>query len=309
MSGRRPLLRSVSGLLAEIGETPLVRLSAVLPAGFPSNVQVWAKLEAFNPSGSVKARAAMNIVHTAEQDGRLFPGMTLLDASSGNTAIAYAMIAASRGYRLMLCVPENANMERKQILAAYGAELIYTSPLEGSDGAILKARQLSKENPEWFYCDQYANEANWKAHFSGTGPEIWSQTNNAVTHFVSSLGTTGTFVGCTRFLEPKGVACYSVEPDAPFHGLEGMKYLETSIVPEIYDSAIGAGKLEAPTEESYELVRKLARAEGILAGPSSAAALWGAISIGKNLEKGLVVTVFPDGGERYLSEPHIWREE
>ena len=294
-----------------VGNTPLVEIRNVLPDNISPSVRIFAKLEQNNPSGSVKARAAVNIIREAEQAGTLKPGMTLLDASSGNTGIAYAMLAAALGYKLVLCLPKNANQERKDLLRAYGAEIIYTSPLEGSDGAIIKARALAKENPDWFYCDQYGNDANWRAHYLSTAREIWAQSEGHITHFVASLGTSGTFMGCTRFFHEKNpdIICAAVQPDSPFHGLEGMKHMESAMQPAIYDPDIADIHLEAPSEESFALMRALARQEGILAGPSCAAALWGAITVAKDLQQGHIVTVFPDSGERYLSEPHLWISE
>jgi len=302
-----------TGLLKRIGCTPLVQLKH-LPAayGVSDKVAVMAKLEWFNPGGSVKDRAALSIVMDAERRGLLKPGMELLDSSSGNTGIAYAMVAASRGYTLTLCLPANANAERKRTLKAYGVNLVLTSPLEGSDGAILKARALNAENPgRYYYADQYGNDANWRAHFESTGPEIWRQTDGRVTHWVTGLGTSGTFVGTSRYLKFRnpGIRCYTVEPDSPFHGLEGLKHMETAITPPIYDPKLADEHLGAPTEESLRLVRALAREEGLLAGVSSGAATWGALQIARRLDEGVVVTLFPDGGDRYLSEEHVWREE
>jgi len=296
-------------VLSRIGNTPLVRIRR-LAQGLPDGVEVWAKLEWFNPGGSVKDRAAWGIVQAAEASGELQPGMTLLDASSGNTGIAYAMVAALRGYRVKLCLPANANAERKRVLAAYGVELVLTDPLEGSDGAIVEARALAAADDSLFYCDQYSSDANWQAHFRGTGPEIWRDTGGRVTHFVATLGTSGTFTGTSRFLmeQDANIRCISIEPDSPFHGLEGLKHMESALVPAIYDPSLAARKLGAPTEESLALVRRLAREEGLLAGVSSGAALWGALEIARSLDQGVVVTVFPDSGERYLSEHHVWQE-
>ena len=293
-------------LFSMVGNTPLVPIRNL--AGVPDKVQVYAKLEEYNPSGSVKARAAANIILRAEAEGLLAPGGILLDASSGNTGIAYAMFAAARGYTLKICLPKNANQERKALLKAYGADIIYTSPLEGSDGAIVRARELAKEHPDWFYCDQYSNDANWEAHYHGTGPEIWNQTEGSITHFVASLGTSGTFMGCTRFFhEHHGhVRCIAVQPDSPFHGLEGMKHMETAMVPSIYRPQEADQHIEAPTEESFALMRQVAREHGFLIGPSCAGALWGAKEVAKELEEGVIVVIFPDSGERYTSEPHLW---
>ncbi len=307
-SGARPE-PPLDGLLARVGETPLVRIRRVLPPSISPGVEVWAKLEWFNPGGSVKDRAALSMVLQAEREGRLRPGATILDSSSGNTGIAYAMIAAARGYRLTLCLPRNANAERKAILRAYGAQLVETDPLLGSDGAILEARRLHAEHPgRYVYLDQYNNPANWQAHLRTTGPEIWRQTGGRITHWVSALGTSGTFVGTSRYLRSRSpeVRCVSVQPEGPFHGLEGLKFMETSIVPGIYAPELAHEQLFAPTEESLELCRRLAREEGLLAGISSGAQLWGAIEVARRLERGVVVTLFPDSGERYLSERHVF---
>ncbi len=301
-----------SSLLAHIGNTPTVRLKHLpYTDGLPREVEIWAKLEWFNPGGSVKDRAALQIILDAEEEG-LLPGRRILDSSSGNTGIAYAMIAAARGHAVTLCLPANANAERKRILKAFGVEIVLTDPLEGSDGAILAAQRLVAAEPDhYFYANQYANAANWRAHFQSTGPEIWRDTGHRVTHFVATLGTSGTFVGTSRFLKAQDpeIRCYSVEPDSPFHGLEGLKHMETSIVPPIYDPTLADGQLGAPTEESFALVRRLALEEGLLAGISAGAALWGALEIARGLDRGVVVTLFPDGGSRYLSETHVWEDE
>ncbi len=292
-----------------IGNTPLVRLERVTRGVCPPGVEVWAKLEWFNPGGSVKDRAARAIILAAEAAGQLTAGRRILDSSSGNTGIAYGMIAAARGHQLTLCLPRNANRERKRILAAYGVEVEETDPLEGSDGAIRMARHLAATQPErYVYVDQYSNDANWKAHQATTAQEIWRSTRGMVTHFVATLGTSGTFVGTTRGLHTHnpGVEGWSVQPDGPFHGLEGLKHMESAIVPSIYDPTLATGDLAAPTEASIDLVRRLAREEGLLAGISSGAALWGALDVASRLERGVIVTIFPDGGERYLSEEHVW---
>ena len=304
MNARSPW-HAEAGLLGRVGNTPLVRLrSFELPRG----VELWAKCEWFNPGGSVKDRAAASIVLGAERRGELKPGMRLLDASSGNTGIAYAWIGAQKGYPLTLCLPRNANAERQRTLRAYGVDLVLTSPLEGSDGAILKARELA-EDPRFFYCDQYSNDDNWRAHESSTGPEILRDTHGRVSHFVTSLGTTGTFMGTSRALKPHGVRCIAVQPDSPFHGLEGLKHLETAIVPGIWDpEGLLDETLWAPTETAFEVVRHLARQEGLLCGISSGAAVWAAVQVARGLKEGVVVTLLPDGGDRYLSEPHVWGE-
>jgi len=301
--------RPATGILAQVGDTPLVRLERVVEGLVPDGVEIHAKLEWFNPGGSVKDRAALSMVLAAEREGRLRPGMTILDASSGNTGIAYAMVAAARGYRLALCLPANANAERKRTLRAYGAEIIETSPLEGSDGAILEARRRVAAAPDrYVYLDQYSNDANWQAHFRSTGPEIWAQTGGRVTHWVATLGTTGSFTGTARFLKAQNPAiqAISLQPDGPFHGLEGVKHLESAMVPAIHDPALADANLGVPTDEALALVRRLAREEGLLAGISSGAALWGAIAVARTLRRGVVVTLFPDGGSRYLSDAHLW---
>jgi len=296
-------------LVERIGNTPLVRLCSVLAGAVPEPVEIWAKLEWFNPGGSVKDRAAWAIIRDAERSGRLKPGMRLLDSSSGNTGIAYGMIAASRGHRVTLCLPANANRERKKILRAYGVEVIETDPLEGSDGAIRRARALVADHPDqYLYLDQYSNDANWRAHYETTAPEIWRDTGGRVTHWVSALGTSGTFMGTSRRLKEydPSISCVSVQPDSPFHGLEGLKHMESAIVPRIYDAALADRDLGAPTEASITLMRRLAREEGLLVGVSAGAALWGAIEVARELDRGVVVTLFPDSGERYLSEEHLW---
>lgn len=295
--------------LDRIGNTPLVRLERVTRGLLPPGVELWAKLEWFNPGGSVKDRAASAIIRDAEASGRLKPGVRLLDSSSGNTGIAYGMISAARGYQLTLCLPRNANLERKKILRAYGVEIVETDPLQGSDGAIRKARELAAAEPDRFlYLDQYSNDANWQAHRDTTAPEIWRDTQGRITHWVAALGTTGTFVGTSRGLKhaKPSIRCVSVQPDAPFHGLEGLKHLESSIVPKIYDPSTADEAIHAPTEASIDWMRRLAREEGLLVGVSSGAAMWGAMDVARHLKGGVVVTLFPDSGVRYLSEAHLW---
>ncbi len=318
MSAPPPRPNLVGESTSRVGNTPLQRLCRIpVSAGISDDVAIYAKLEWTNPGGSVKDRAALAIVRDAWEKGLLKTGMTLLDASSGNTGIAYAWIAASKGFKLKLCLPKNANAERKRILRSYGVDLELTSPLEGSDGAIRRARELASQHPDrYFYADQYSNPANWQAHYNGTGPEIWRDTQGQVTHFVSGLGTSGTCMGTGRFLKEQNASIQvaSVEPDSPFHGLEGLKHMETAMVPAIYKpEGLVDRAMEAPTEESYSLVRRLAREEGLLAGVSSGAALWAALQLGKELseggESGNIVVIFPDGGSRYLSEDHIWEGE
>ncbi len=304
-----PPWAGLDGLLARVGNTPLVRLRSVTKGAVADSVELWVKLEHYNPGGSVKDRAALSMVLEAEASGRLRPGMEILDSSSGNTGIAYGLIAAVRGYTLTLCLPSNANAERKATLRAYGVNIVETDPLEGSDGAIRKARELFAAEPErYVYLDQYGNDANWQAHFRSTGPEIWRDTGGRVTHFAATLGTSGTFMGTARYLKSRDprIQCVSLQPDSPFHGLEGTKHMESAIVPPIYDPSLADLDLGVPTEESIELVRRLAREEGILCGISSGAAVWGALEIGRQLDQGVVVAVLPDSGERYLSEAHVF---
>jgi len=251
------------------------------------------------------------MIADGEASGRLTPGLTIIDATSGNTGIAYAMVGAARGYKVKLCLPENASPERKLILRAFGAELVLTSPLEGTDGAIREVRRMVAEAPEqYFYPDQYSNDGNWRAHFDTTGPEIIEQTNGRVTHFVAGLGTSGTFVGTSRRLKqfnPK-IRTISFQPDSPFHGLEGLKHMASALVPSIYDPSIADEDLRVGTEEAHRLVRRLAREEGLMVGISSGAALSAALTIGRQLDSGVIVTVFPDGAEKYLTEK-FWTAE
>lgn len=288
-----------------IGNTPLLRLDRVRDAyGLSPDVHLLAKAEWTNPGGSVKDRAALHIMNTAEQDGLLRPGMTLLDSTSGNTGIAYAMLGAARGYPVKLAVPENASPERLAILRAYGAELILTDPLEGSDGAIIEARRLATEDRTLFYADQYNNPANWQAHYLTTANEIWQQTMGEITHFIAGLGTSGTFTGVTRRLrelEPD-ILCISAQPDSPFNGLEGWKHMETAIKPGIYDAGLADHNLSVSTEATYEMARFLARTEGLLVGISSAAAVVATLQVARELDEGVVVTILPDNGYKYLSE-------
>lgn len=298
-------------LIGQIGNTPLLRLDNTAGAhGIPSTVALYAKAEWFNPGGSVKDRAAWNILRTAEEQGLLRPGMTILDSTSGNTGIAYAMIGAARGYRVRLTVPANASPERVQILRAYGAELILTDPLEGSDGALVEARRIAAEDDSVFYANQYNNPANWQAHYLTTAPEIWEQTHGRVTHFVAGLGTSGTFTGTTRGLRElnPAIRCYSAQPDSPFNGLEGWKHMESAIVPGIYDVDLADANLTVRTEDGYAMARFLARREGLFVGISSAAAVAAAVAVARELMAGVVVTILPDSGFKYLSE-RFWTTE
>jgi cysteine synthase B len=294
-----------------IGNTPLLRLECVtrdLPG-----VEVLGKAEWFNPGGSVKDRAASNIVAQGRASGQFGPGKTLLDSSSGNTGIAYAMIGAAQGFPVTLCVPENVSVERKRILHAYGAHIIYTDPSDGSDGAIRAARELFAEHPgKYFYADQYSNHANWQAHYHGTANEIWQQTEGRVTHFVSMLGTSGTFVGTTRRLKElnPAIRCISLQPDSPFHGIEGAKHMASAIVPRIYDASLADEDIGIPTESAYVMAKRLAREEGLLVGISAAAAVAGCLQVARQLKRGeraVFVTILCDSGDKYLSE-RFWEE-
>ena len=298
-----PLVQSPpSGLLAEIGNTPLVEIRRIAGS---DRTRIFAKLEWFNPGGSVKDRPAYNMIVEGEKSGKLTPDKTIIDATSGNTGIAYAMIGASQGYRVLLALPTNASQERKKILRAYGAELLLTDPLEGSDGAIRHIRSLYQEDPDkYFYPDQYSNDANWQAHYNGTALEIHKQVGGELTHFVSGLGTSGTFVGTTRRLKEldPSIQAISFMPDSPFHGLEGLKHMPTALVPRIYDPELADLNLEIATEEAQKMVLRLAREEGLFAGISSGAALVAALTVARKVEAGRIVTIFPDGGDKYLSE-------
>jgi len=284
-----------------IGETPLIRLRRIerdLPG-----VELYAKAEWKNPGGSVKDRPALRMVREGLAAGRLVAGKTILDATSGNTGIAYAMIGAAMGFEVTLCVPENVTPERKRILRAYGADLVFTNPLEGSDGAIRRAQQMNEATPErFFYADQYNNDFNWRAHYDTTGPELIRQTGERLTHFVAGLGTSGTFVGTGRRLRefnPR-IVLASVQPDSPLHGLEGLKHMESAMVPGIYDPALADEDIRVGTEEAYDMTRRLAQEEGLLVGISSGANLAGALKVAR--PGAVIVVVFCDGGERYLSE-------
>lgn len=292
-------------LEAAIGRTPLVRLRS-LARDLPTAVEVYAKAEHLNPGGSVKDRAALAMILTGERNGRLRPAQTILDATSGNTGIAYAMIGAARSYTVTLCLPKNASPERKRILRIYGAEIVETDPLQGTDGAQLRAKELARAEPEkYFYPDQYNNDANWRAHYEGTASEIWEQTGGRVTHFLTGLGTSGTFVGTTRRLKELNprISAVSMQPDSPLHGLEGMKHMPTALVPGIYDPSLADAQVEVTTEDAQEMTRRLAREEGLFVGISSGANVFAALRLARSLPAGaVVVTVLCDGGGRYLSE-------
>jgi cysteine synthase B len=296
--------------LNRVGNTPLFRIQRI--GREFSNVQLLAKAEWYNPGGSVKDRAAFNIVRHALRSGKL-EGKRLLDSTSGNTGIAYAMIGAAMGFDVTLCMPSNVSVERKHILKAYGASIIYTDPGEGSDGAIRKAQAMAKAEPDrYYYADQYSNEANWRAHYETTANEIWEQTAGRVTHFLAMLGTSGTFIGTSRRLKelnPK-IRCVSLQPDSPFHGIEGAKHMASAIVPAIYDPKIADEDLPISSEASYAMVKRLAREEGMLVGISGGAAIVGAMEIARRLsdsDQAVIVTIFPDNGDKYLSE-RFWDE-
>jgi cysteine synthase B len=300
-------------LLGTIGNTPLVRLERI-SAQYPGT-EILAKAEYFNPGGSVKDRAALNMVLDGERSGKLSRGRVILDATSGNTGIAYAMIGANRGYSVKLCLPANASIERRRILKAYGAEMVFSDPAEGSDGAIRLCRQVYMADPDrYFYPDQYNNPANWKAHYEHTGPEILSQTAGRITHFVTAMGTSGTFMGVTRRLkrELPSVTCISAQPSSGFHGLEGLKHMPTAIVPGIYDDKLADGNLWIETEKAYAMVRRLAREEGLLVGISSGCNVLAATMVARQLAEqgvaGVIVTVLCDSAEKYLSES-LWDEK
>src|ERR1700751_690656 len=300
-------------LIDRIGTAPPRRLDA-LTRDLPG-VTLLGKAEWYNPGGSVKDRAAANIVADAQRRGRLGPGKILLDATSGNTGIAYAMLGAAEGFPVTLCMPENVSRERKQILQGYGANIIYTDPADGSDGAIRMARQLAAEHAEtYFYADQYSNDANWKAHYFMTANEIWHQTQGRVTHFVSMLGTSGTFVGTTRRLKElnPAIKCISLQPDSSFHGIEGAKHMASAIVPKIYDPTLADQNLEISTEDAYAMARRLSRSAGLLVGISAAAAVVGCLKIARELplhreQEAVIVTILCDSGDKYLSE-RFWSE-
>jgi len=299
-------MRVRHSLLEQIGNTPLLRLARV-GSEFP-NIEFYAKAEWFNPGGSVKDRPALSMIETGLTAGRLKPGKTILDATSGNTGIAYAMIGAALGYSVQLCLPDSASQERKRIMTAYGACLVLTPGDEGTDGAIRRVHEILAKSPaRYYYPDQYSNPANWQAHFRTTANEIWEQTSGRVTHFVAGLGTSGTFVGTTRRLRELNprVRCISLQPDSSFHGLEGWKHMPSAIRPAIYDETLADENLEVRTEQAYRLVKRLASEEGLLVSPSSAAALYGCFLVAKQIppsERAVVVTVFPDSATKYLSE-------
>jgi S-sulfo-L-cysteine synthase (O-acetyl-L-serine-dependent) len=294
---------------ANIGGTPLIRLVRV--GALPADVEILAKAEHLNPGGSVKDRPALAMIVDAERRGLLYQGKTILDATSGNTGIAFAMLGSALGYSVTLCLPRNASVERKHILQRYCAKIIETDPSQGSDGAQAEARKLFAASPgKYFYADQYNNDANWRAHYETTGPEIWEQTSGRVSHFVAGLGTSGTFTGTSRRLKEYNphIRAISVEPNSPLHGLEGLKHMPTAVVPGIYDPSLADARIQVETEEAQSMMKLLAREQGLLVGPSSGANVCAALRLARTLPSGsVVVTVLCDGGERYLSESY-WEE-
>lgn len=301
----KPQTRSILEL---IGNTPLLSFRRV--TRHLRNVEIFGKAEWYNPGGSVKDRAALAMVLDGERRGLLTPEKTLIDATSGNTGIAYAMICAERGYKVKLALPRNASSERRQNLQAYGAELVLTDPTEGTDGAQRHVKRLVEANPEkYFYPDQYNNDANWRAHYETTANEIWRQTDGRITHFVAGLGTSGTFMGVTRRLRElnPSVECISMQPDGPLHGLEGLKHMPTALVPGIYDPDVADRQIDVATEDAQHMALRLAREEGVLVGVSSGANMSAAMRVASELNEGVVVTIFCDSAAKYLSES-FWRE-
>ena len=303
---------TATNLLSMIGNTPLIRMDRI-PRDLPG-IEIYGKAEFFNPGGSVKDRAALNMILDGERTGKLTRDKIILDSTSGNTGIAYAMIGAYKGYKVKLCLPKNASMERKHVLAAYGAEMVLTDPGEGSDGAIRAVREIYQTDPgRYFYPDQYNNPANWKAHYNGTALEILAQTDGRITHFVSSMGTSGTFMGCSRRFheELPYVKCISAQPSSGFHGLEGLKHMPSAIVPGIYDPSVADDNVWIETEDAYDMCRRIAREEALLVGISSGANLVAARALAQKLveagERGVIVTILCDGAYKYLSEP-FWND-
>ena len=294
-------------ILEQVGKTPLLRLTRILPRGTPSSVEVYAKAEWFNPGGSVKDRAARQMIQDGEAQGTLKSGKTLIDSTSGNTGIAYAWMGAAKGIPVQLVMPRNVSEERKKIVTAYGAQITYSDPLLGSDGARELVKEIVTKNPnQYFFPDQYSNPSNWKAHYLTTGPEIWQDTKGKITHFVAGLGTSGTMMGNSRFLKEKNpkIVTLAVQPE-PFHGLEGMKHMESAVPIPIYEPKWHDRKITVETEPAYELTRRLAREEGLLVGQSSGAILLGVFELLKEVREGIIVAIFPDGGDKYLST-NLW---
>lgn len=297
--------RGDNTLLGRIGNTPLLRLERITRELGKPNLELFAKAEWFNPGGSVKDRPVLSMILEGERTGQLTREKTIIDATSGNTGIAYAMIGATLNYRVRVALPRNASDERKRIIQAYGAEILLTDPMEGTDGAQRLVRRIVEQHPEeFFFPDQYNNPKNWQAHYLTTAAEIIDQTQGRVTHFVAGLGTTGTFVGTSRRLREfnPAIQAISFQPDSPLHGMEGLKHLPSAMIPGIYDEKLADASLEVSTEEAYRMVRLLARQEGLLVGVSSGAALAASLRITRSIDKGVIVTVFPDDGWKYLSE-------
>ncbi|MGQ9837855.1 MAG: PLP-dependent cysteine synthase family protein [Cyanobacteriota bacterium] len=308
-SSSHPLIPAVESPIELVGKTPLIRLRRIT-ADLPETVRLYAKAEWYNPGGSVKDRPALNMIRTGEKQGKLTPGKIILDATSGNTGIAYAWIGAALGYKVKLALPANASLERKKILTAYGADLVLTDPALGSDGAIEKARALYAADPDlYFYPDQYSNPANWQAHYQSTGVEIWEQTQGQVTHFVTGLGTSGTCMGVGRRLREyrPDIQIVAMQPDSPFHGLEGLKHMATALKPDIYDPSLPDQQVEISTEAAQKMVKRLALEEGLLVGISAGANVVAALQVARQLSAGVVVTIFCDGADKYLSE-RFWTE-
>jgi cysteine synthase B len=290
-----------------IGNTPMVEIRGIRD-GVGPDVRILAKLEGFNPAGSVKDRPAWNMIRRGLESGALRPGKTIIDSTSGNTGIALAMIGAALGYPVKLVMPDNVSGERKRIIEAYGASAIYSSGLEGSDGAILLCREIVAADPDaYFKPDQYFNDANPEAHFLTTGPEIWRQTDGKITHLVATLGTSGTVMGTGRYLksQSRDVQIVAIEPDDAFHGIEGLKHMASSIVPGIYRETELDRKIGIATNDAYDMVRTIALTEGLLVGQSSGAALCGALEVAREIDSGLIVVIFCDFGDRYLST-NLW---
>ncbi len=302
-------LQTVESPLHLVGRTPLIKLGKIAP-DLPDSIRIYGKAEWYNPGGSVKDRPALNMITQGEKSGLLRPGKIILDATSGNTGIAYAWIGAAKGYKVKLALPANASPERKQILGAYGVDLVLTDPALGSDGAILKARELYAEDPDlYFYPDQYSNPANWQAHYHTTGVELWQQTQGQITHFVTGLGTSGTCMGVGRRLREYNpdIKIVAMQPDSPFHGLEGLKHMATALKPEIYDPTVPDIQAEISTEAAQQMVRALARQEGLMVGISAGANVVAAVQIARQIPAGLIVTVLCDGADKYLSE-RFWQD-
>ena len=299
--------RICASIVDDIGHTPLLRMTKLVE-GLKPGVEIWVKLEMFNPGGSVKDRPALQMILDAEVSGELTPDKVILDSTSGNTGIAYAMIGAAKGYAVELVMPGSVSIERRHVIQSYGAKLILSDPLEGSDGAILKCREIMADNPGKYYKpDQYNNPSNPKAHYWHTAPEIWAQTKGRITHFVAALGTSGTLMGTGRRLKElnPNVQIVAIEPPE-FHGIEGLKNMDVSIVPGIYNASFWDMKLQVETEDAYDMARRLTREVGLLVGQSSGAALLGALQVAKTIDEGVIVTLFPDSGEKYMSTA-LWR--